>query len=952
MWRRSCCAAALFVSCFAALAAAADHHFTPTLVAPREAKAMPADVVSLKMGALRAVPAGDRVTIQNLPLGSRDVTLDLTRFSITNDDTRFVLGSASGPDVPLDFDASQLVFLRGSVAGEPGSRVMLVLSDRFESTGRVSLVDGRTFGVSSRSTPSLPLEPGQLAIYPAKAPPTGFLGPTLCGTSPDEPPMGAKEHWRANPTLASEAPLPPMRLVEIAIDTDYEYFSLFNDLDTALAYLLAVYAIDADIFIRDLRSNLTLSFVRLWDTPDDLFNEGGILNAFKSHWNENMQDVHRDVAQLLSGRRDLGFGGQAFLNGVCSEENGYSVSVYTLGFWGDLETPSVFNRDIIITAHELGHSFGTLHTHDIEPPIDNCNDPDTSEPQRGTIMSYCSQTWTGGSANIDLRFHARIQEEILGYLAGIDCWDVDYNLNAVPDAEDIASGASLDVNLDGIPDEAQDCNGNGILDPEEIAAGLVQDGDENGVPDACEPDCNGNTLPDRFDIELGLSNDAYGDWIPDECDLDCDGDGVSDYNQIQLDMTLDLNRNALLDACEDCDGDGTPDLEALDGAGFVWLAGSEHNEIVRYVSVTGVAERHGDESVQLDFPSDVLITDDRRVLVADSGNDRIVEFTADGEFVGDFIAPGVGGLDKPAMIVIASDGRLLVTSRETNSVLAYDAATGEFLNTLVQWPSGNLDEPTGLTLGEGEFDGVLFVASDDNRIARFDAASGDYLGDFVSQSAAGDLQMPRGIMFLPNGGDLLVASHGTDEILRYDRATGEPLGKWNKNGNEVTLTMKRPWCLRMGPDGNVYASRFADAADPDGDFVYLHLTDARVHIFDPETGNFIRSLVQGVNAGVEAATGFDFLPNEGIDCNLNLRPDSCDIAQGLSADTNRDGVPDECQTACPADANGDGQLNIFDFVAFQNKFQEDDPAADCNGNGSFDILDFICFQLAFAEGCG
>jgi len=947
-----------------------------TRATPVEPGATPprrAQLARLDHHALRAAPPGTDVILTDLP-GGGTTALELTRFSVTTPDTRFVLGIPGGPDTPIDFDPADIVLLRGNVAGEPHSHVFLALSDRHESTGRITLAPGHTYGVSSRSTTGLALEDDQIAIYPASTTPAGFLGPTLCATHPL--PLGDGASGKvppartggtdlqpvtqtgrpgdpalhppppATPAAPAGQPLPPVRLVEVAVETDYEYFELFGDLDAAAAYVIALYAVNADLYIRDLRANPVVTYVRLWDTPDDLFNSGSPLSELVAYWLENMPGELRNITQLLSGRRDLPYGGVAFLGGVC--DAGFSVSAYTLGRWGSLDTPSVFNRDIVVSAHEMGHNFGTLHTHDFG--VDNCDDPD-SEPQRGTIMSYCSQTFTGGSANIDLRFHAAAQDEMLEELFSCQDLDTDYNLNAVPDADDIANGTSADVNLDGIPDEAQDCNANGLLDPEEIAKGIADDVDRNGIPDDCQPDCNANGLPDSYDIQMGFSADLYGDWIPDECDQDCDDDAGSDYNQIQLDMTLDINRNARLDHCEDCDDDGTPDLDALGGAGSVWLAGAEHNEIIRYLSVTGVAALHADESIDLDFPSDVRITPDRRVIVADSGNDRVLEYTAHGDFVTELIPPGAGGLDKPGMMAITPDARLLVTSRDTHSVLAYDLETGAFLETLVQPEAAGLTQPAGITLGDGELAGSLFVTSEDGRVLRFDAASGASMGDFVSDDQGFEMDQPRGIMFLPGGGDLLLASHGTDEILRYDRATGDPLGRWNKNGTSDVLTMKRPWAIRLGPDGNVYASRFADPADPDGDFVYLHLTDARIHVFDPDNGNFLRSFIQGANADIEAATGFDFLPNDTIDCNLNLIPDSCDIAAGTSADANGDGVPDECQQGCPADANGDGELNVFDFISFQTQFTAQSPAGDCDGNGAFDILDFICFQLLFAEGC-
>ncbi len=54
---------------------------------------------------------------------------------------------------------------------------------------------------------------------------------------------------------------------------------------------------------------------------------------------------------------------------------------------------------------------------------------------------------------------------------------------------------------------------------------------------------------------------------------------------------------------------------------------------------------------------------------------------------------------------------------------------------------------------------------------------------------------------------------------------------------------------------------------------------------------------------------------------------------------------------CAADLNGDGVLDFFDFLAFQNLFAAGDPRADFDGSGSLDFFDFLAFQDAFAAGC-
>jgi hypothetical protein len=86
------------------------------------------------------------------------------------------------------------------------------------------------------------------------------------------------------------------------------------------------------------------------------------------------------------------------------------------------------------------------------------------------------------------------------------------------------------------------------------------------------------------------------------------------------------------------------------------------------------------------------------------------------------------------------------------------------------------------------------------------------------------------------------------------------------------------------------------------------------------------------------------------DCNGNAIPDSCEIAAGAEEDADGDGIPDSCQV-CEPDINGDGILDLFDFLAFQNLFVAQDPKADFDHNGVFDLFDFLAYQNSFLAGC-
>jgi hypothetical protein len=54
---------------------------------------------------------------------------------------------------------------------------------------------------------------------------------------------------------------------------------------------------------------------------------------------------------------------------------------------------------------------------------------------------------------------------------------------------------------------------------------------------------------------------------------------------------------------------------------------------------------------------------------------------------------------------------------------------------------------------------------------------------------------------------------------------------------------------------------------------------------------------------------------------------------------------------CLADVNGDGVLDVLDFVFFQQLWVAQDPGADCDGNGQFNVLDFVCYSTLFQAGC-
>lgn len=883
--------------------------------------------------ALRAaVPAGGKVAIEAFPLqAGLHATLILERFSITGPQTRFVLGRAGAPDDPFLFDPASVVLLRGHAEGYPHSHVYLAVSD-WATNGYIDLGPGHgSFAVASR--PGAPGGRSEQLVSVFDTPPSGGLPPGVQACRyealPDAPPAGAP---RGRPRRG-------LKQIELAIETDHEYYQLFHSADAAAAYIVTLYGAISDIYIRDVDVRFDLTYVRLWDSPDDLFNQADPLNAFAFYWNSTMNHVHRDVAQFFSGRRDLRAGGVAYVSALCTG-SAYSWAGYALGYFANPDQPHWSLRDIEVAAHELGHNCGTLHTHDYG--IDTCGSSITP-PRRGTLMSYCAQTVSGGTANMDMRFCTHTQGWMDQHIRSVPCLADDCNGNNIDDAVDISSGTSPDANANGVPDECEDCNANGILDPQEIASGIAADLNANGLPDECEPDCNANGIPDDLDIQSGASRDVHMNGVPDECEPDLDLDGVSDYNEIVADMPLDIDRNIRLDQLQDCDGDGLSDLDELNGSHHLWVATRIPGEPAReFYPSTGVLTRISSQTINQGY--DLLITPDRRILVSSHADDRIIELDHTGAFVRDLVPPGGSGLDGPAGLALTPEGALLVASRNTHAVLEFDAATGAFVRAAVAPGEGGLLRPFGLALTPA---GALLVTSDDNRVLEFARPGGQLLRVLVPAAGNGNLSGPRGMALKPDG-NLLVASYTNASLLEYNGSTGAFIRKFNRSGDGDVLTLDEPWGVRIGPDGGVYATT-SHAHRSGGGTQPLHVTTTRVFHYDAATGNYIRSFVVGHDTGLLLPTGLAFMPDDGSDCNRNQRPDACDIASGASADRNGNGTPDECE--CPADCDGDGDVTLADFICFRNLYTQGDAAADCDRNGVVTLQDFICFRDQHVTGC-
>jgi hypothetical protein len=297
-------------------------------------------------------------------------------------------------------------------------------------------------------------------ILPA-ARPDGVLPPdgVGCGMSFDDLVLDADSSM-ADGGLAGAAG--DCHLIRIALELDYELYSNRLNADglATLVYVAKILYTADEVVRRDLGAQIELASVNVWTEPDDPWTSGHYstqLEQFIDYCNDpanHMLDTPRDATMLLCGR-SIG-GGKAGGIGALSCDRPDRAYLVCGNMRGDFPYPAVRNHDdnwdILHFIHEFGHLLDGLHTHSLDPPADTCG-IDSSQPQRGSVMSYC-HLCPGGHKNIGLWFHMRNQERARTYFDTIGCLGGREASIAAYDDEAVAyrnSGARIDVLLnDGV----------------------------------------------------------------------------------------------------------------------------------------------------------------------------------------------------------------------------------------------------------------------------------------------------------------------------------------------------------------------------------------------------------------------------------------------------------------------------------------------------------------------
>jgi len=315
-------------------------------------------------------------------------------------------------------------------------------------------------------------------------------------------------------------------------------------------------------------------------------------------------------------------------------------------------------------------------------------------------------------------------------------------------------------------------------------------------------------------------------------------------------------------------------------------------------------------------------------------NEVVVLTSSGGVFT--IIARGAVGLDARSVRIADLNGDLLndmvVVNRDSNTVNVLLNLGGGTSFTSTSYATG--DEPRDVALGDfdGDMRPEIVVSNHDDRTVMV-----------LRNDGQGGFNPPRitltvGSQVRPEG--VAVGDFNGDMLLDIAAAT-------EGNGSSFATIITNTGGAFSGPVNfptNGQDSSGIAAGDLNGD-----LLDDLV-VTNESSGNIsiLTSTGSGFSAPQVITTGAnpDDVAISTLDGNASL-----DIAVSNRDSNTTTVVLSNEAGVCYPDCTGNGALDIFDFLCFQDAFVAGEPYADCDGSTALDVFDFLCFQDAFVTGC-
>ncbi|MEP7195855.1 MAG: M12 family metallo-peptidase [Saprospiraceae bacterium] len=205
------------------------------------------------------------------------------------------------------------------------------------------------------------------------------------------------EHYIQTEPLLQSRTKENCKRTQISVRADYQLYLKFNKNPQLVSnYITGLFNHINTIYRRE-DIQISLSEIIINTVPDGFTHtsSNGDLNYLKSKYKSFNGNIHLCLSGFTrSGKATLG--GVSYINSLCLKTYAYAFANVE-GNYTDLPN---YSYDVFMAAHELGHVFGSRHTHacvwgpNKNQALDNCGPQEGScaagpKPTKGTLMSYC-----------------------------------------------------------------------------------------------------------------------------------------------------------------------------------------------------------------------------------------------------------------------------------------------------------------------------------------------------------------------------------------------------------------------------------------------------------------------------------------------------------------------------------------------------------------------------------
>lgn len=353
----------------------------------------------------------------------RPLTLALSRAAVFAPGYKLYV---SGRETPTDAP-SRLVYLHGTAEEWPGSSVAISL-DAKSGAWAGTLVNSD--GVFTISLPALAAKSTVAAAAAISRADLGALGSGFVNDVLE----GVVDRDKAAVTAAAKRIIPAPGGIygaTLAIETDHEFLAN-GTVEAAEDVVHDTIAGVSELYERQLGVPLSISSLYLYPDENDPWNapnphsgsNAEVLCEFASFWQAHrpLAQYPRNAAIFFTGKDSREISGQAWRGGLCNFTARPSSCPY--GGYGIVVRSRFLPNNVMTTAHELGHVFGSPHTHCYRPEIDQCYADEagcysgavTEPPEGGSVMSYCN------AANLSLGepgLYGNASERVIGVMRGL-----------------------------------------------------------------------------------------------------------------------------------------------------------------------------------------------------------------------------------------------------------------------------------------------------------------------------------------------------------------------------------------------------------------------------------------------------------------------------------------------------------------------------------------------------